>query len=85
AARAVALTAGTLLCAVALACVGALLFARRLLRATEYLGAATEGMVDGWLPPPADLRITELNALQKVLHAVSTRLIRLDAARQRHL
>jgi signal transduction histidine kinase len=85
AAHAVSLTAGTLLCAVALACVGALLFARRLLRATEYLGAATEGMVDGWLPPPADLRITELNALQKVLHAVSSRLIRLDAARQRHL
>jgi signal transduction histidine kinase len=85
AAHAVLLTAGTLLCAVALACVGALLFARRLLHATEYLGAATEGMVDGWLPPPADLRITELNALQKVLHAVSSRLIRLDAARQRHL
>nr|WP_198119848.1 HAMP domain-containing sensor histidine kinase [Massilia rhizosphaerae] len=85
AARAVSLTAGTLLCAVALACLGALLFARRLLAATEYLGAATEGMVDGWLPPPADLRITELNALQKVLHAVSTRLIRLEAARRRHL
>lgn len=85
AAHAVSLAAGTLLCAVALACVGALLFARRLLRATEYLGAATEGMVDGWLPPPADLRITELNALQKVLHAVSSRLIRLEAARQRHL
>lgn len=85
AARAVSLTAGTLLCAVALACLGALLFARRLLAATEYLGAATEGMVDGWLPPPADLRITELNALQKVLHAVSSRLIRLEAARQRHL
>jgi signal transduction histidine kinase len=85
AARAVALTAGTLLCAVALACVGALLFARRLLRATEYLGAAAEGMVEGWLPPPADLRITELNALQKLLHAVSSRLIRLEAARQRHL
>jgi signal transduction histidine kinase len=85
AAHAVSLTAATLLCAVALACVGALLFARRLLRATEYLGAATEGMVDGWLPPPADLRITELNALQKVLHAVSSRLIRLEAARRRHL
>ncbi|SDE86353.1 Signal transduction histidine kinase [Massilia sp. PDC64] len=85
AARAVSLTAGTLLCAVALACAGALLFARRLLRATEYLGAATEGMADGWLPPPADLRITELNTLQKVLHAVSSRLIRLEAARQRHL
>jgi signal transduction histidine kinase len=85
AARAVALTAGTLLCTVALACVGALLFARRLLRATEYLGAAAEGMVEGWLPPPADLRITELNALQKLLHAVSSRLIRLEAARQRHL
>ena len=85
AAHAVSLTAATLLCAVALACVGALLFARRLLRATEYLGAATEGMVDGWLPPPADLRITELNALQKVLHTVSSRLIRLEAARQRHL
>ncbi len=85
AAHAVSLTAATLLCAVALACAGALLFARRLLRATEYLGAATEGMVDGWLPPPADLRITELNALQKVLHAVSSRLIRLEAARQRHL
>jgi signal transduction histidine kinase/CheY-like chemotaxis protein len=85
AAHAVALTAGTLLCAVALACLGALLFARRLLRATEYLSTATEGMVDGWLPPPADLRITELNALQKVLHAVSTRLIRLEGARQRHL
>jgi len=85
AARAVALTAATLLCAVALAVLGALLFARRLLRATEYLGAATEGMVDGSLPPPRDLRIAELNALQKVLHAVSTRLIRLDDARKRHL
>ena len=85
AARAVSLTAGTLLCAVALACLGALLFARRLLAATEYLGAATEGMVDGWLPPPADLRITELNALQKVLHAVSSRLIRVEAARRLHL
>ncbi|HEX8784665.1 MAG TPA: ATP-binding protein, partial [Telluria sp.] len=85
AARAVALTAATLLCAVGLAVLGALLFSRRLLAATEYLGAATEGMAEGWLPPPADLRITELNALQKVLHAVSTRLIRLDAARKRHL
>ena len=85
AARAVSLTAGTLLCAVALASLGALLFARRLLAATEYLGTATEGMVDGWLPPPADLRITELNALQKVLHAVSSRLIRLESARRRHL
>ena len=85
AAHAVALTAGTLLCAVALACLGALLFARRLLRATEYLSTATEGMVDGWLPPPADLRITELNALQKILHAVSTRLIMREGARQRHL
>ncbi|WP_051971587.1 ATP-binding protein [Massilia sp. 9096] len=85
AARAVALTAVTLLCAVALAVLGALLFARRLLRATEYLGAAAEGMAEGRLPPPADLRITELNALQKVLHAVSTRLIRLDEARRHHL
>jgi signal transduction histidine kinase len=85
AAHAVSLTAGTLLCAVALACLGALLFARRLLAATEYLSTATEGMVDGWLPPPVDLRITELNALQKVLHAVSSRLIRLESARQRHL
>jgi signal transduction histidine kinase len=85
AARTVSLTAGTLLCAVALACLGALLFARRLLAATEYLSTATEGMVDGWLPPPADLRITELNALQNVLHAVSSRLIRLESARQRHL
>ena len=85
AAHAVSLTAATLLCAVAVACLGALLFARRLLAATEYLGAATEGMVEGWLPPPADLRITELNVLQKVLQAVSARLIRLEAARQRHL
>ena len=84
-AHAVSLTAATLLCAVAVACIGALLFARRLLAATEYLGAATEGMVEGWLPPPADLRITELNALEKVLHAVSARLIRLETARQRHL
>lgn len=85
AAHAVSLTAVTLLCAVAVASLGALLFARRLLAATEYLGAATEGMVEGWLPPPADLRITELNVLQKVLQAVSARLIRLEAARQRHL
>jgi signal transduction histidine kinase/ActR/RegA family two-component response regulator len=85
AARAVALTAATLLCAVVLAVLGAFLFSRRLLRATEYLGAATEGMAEGWLPPPADLRITELNALQKVLHRVSTRLIKLDTARKRHL
>jgi signal transduction histidine kinase/CheY-like chemotaxis protein len=85
AARAVALTAATLLCAVALAVLGAFLFARRLLRATEYLGAATEGMAEGWLPPPADLRIAELNALQKVLHTVSSRLIKLDTARKRHL
>jgi signal transduction histidine kinase len=85
AAHAVSLAAGTLLCAVALACLGALLFARRLLAATEYLSTATEGMVDGWLPPPVDLRITELNALQTVLHAVSSRLIRLEGARQRHL
>ena len=85
AAHAVSLTAATLLCAVAVASLGALLFARRLLAATEYLGAATEGIVEGWLPPPADLRITELNVLQKVLQAVSARLIRLEAARQRHL
>jgi signal transduction histidine kinase len=85
AARAVALIAATLLCAVVLAGLGALLFARRLLRATEYLGAATEGMAEGVLPPPVDLRIAELNALQKVLHTVSTRLIRLDGARRRHL
>ena len=85
AARAVALTAATLLCAVALAVLGAFLFSRRLLRATEYLGAATEGMAEGWLPPPADLRIAELNALQKVLHKASTRLIKLDSARKRHL
>jgi signal transduction histidine kinase len=85
AARAVALTAATLSCAVLMAVLGALLFARRLLRATAYLGAATEGMAEGALPPPLDLRITELNALQKVLHTVSARLSRLDEARRRHL
>jgi signal transduction histidine kinase len=85
AAHAVSLTAGTLLCAVALAVIGALLFSRRLLAATEYISAATEGMAEGWVPPPADLRITELNTLQKVLHATSLRLIRTEASRRRHL
>jgi signal transduction histidine kinase len=85
AAHAVSLTAGTLLCAVALAVIGALLFSRRLLAATEYISAATEGMAEGWVPPPADLRITELNALQKVLHATSLRLVRTEASRRRHL
>jgi signal transduction histidine kinase len=83
--HAVSLTAGTLLCAVALAVIGALLFSRRLLAATEYISAATEGMAEGWVPPPADLRITELNTLQKVLHATSLRLIRTEASRRRHL
>jgi len=83
--HAVSLIAATLLCAVGLACVGAFLFSRRLLAATEYLGAATEGMAEGWLPPPADLRITELNKLQAVMQAVSTRLIRTETARRRHL
>ncbi|WP_296948914.1 ATP-binding protein [uncultured Massilia sp.] len=83
--HAVSLTAATLLCAAALAVAGALLFARRLLAGIEYLGAATEGMAEGWLPPPADLRVTELNSLQQVLHAASTRLIRLETARRRHL
>jgi len=85
AAHAVSLIAATLLCAVCLACVGALLFSRRLLAATEYLGAATEGMAEGWLPPAADLRITELNKLQAVMQAVSTRLIRTETSRRRHL
>lgn len=85
AAHAVSLIAATLLCAVCLACLGAFLFSRRLLAATEYLGAATEGMAEGWLPPAADLRITELNKLQAVMQAVSTRLIRTDASRRRHL
>jgi len=85
AANAVSLIAATLLCAVSLAVLGALLFSRRLLAATEYLGAATEGMAEGWLPPPADLRITELNKLQAVMHAVSTRLIRTETSRRRHL
>jgi len=85
AAHAVSLIAATLLCAVGLACLGAFLFSRRLLAATEYLGAATEGMAEGWLPPPADLRITELNKLQAVMQAVSSRLIRADASRRRHL
>jgi signal transduction histidine kinase len=85
AAHAVSLTAGTLLCAVALAVIGALLFSRRLLAATEYISAATEGMAEGWVPPPADLRITELNTLQKVLHATSSRLIKAEASRRRHL
>jgi signal transduction histidine kinase len=85
AARAVSLTAATLLCAVVLALAGAILFARRLLAATEYLGAATEGMAEGWLPPPADLRITELNSLQQVLHAVSRRLQKAETGRRKHL
>jgi signal transduction histidine kinase len=85
AAHAVSLTAATLLCAVVLALAGAILFARRLLAATEYLGAATEGMAEGWLPPPADLRITELNSLQQVLHAVSRRLQKAEAGRRKHL
>ncbi|CAH0170824.1 Sensor protein TorS [Massilia sp. Bi118] len=85
AARAVSLTAATLLCAVVLALAGAILFARRLLAATEYLGAATEGMAEGWLPPPADLRIAELNSLQQVLHAVSRRLQKAEAGRRKHL
>jgi signal transduction histidine kinase/CheY-like chemotaxis protein len=85
AARAVSLIAATLLCAVALALGGAILFARRLLAATEYLGAATEGMAEGWLPPPADLRITELNSLQQVLHAVSRRLQKAETGRRKHL
>ena len=83
--HAVSLIAATLLCAVGLACVGAFLFSRRLLGATEYLSAATEGMAEGWLPPPADLRITELNKLQAVMQAVSTRLIRTETSRRRHL
>jgi signal transduction histidine kinase len=83
--HAVALIAATLLCAVVLALGGAILFARRLLAATEYLGAATEGMAEGWLPPPADLRITELNSLQQVLHAVSRRLQKAETGRRRHL
>jgi signal transduction histidine kinase len=83
--HAVSLTAGTLLCAVALAVIGALLFSRRLLAATEYISAATEGMAEGWPPPPADLRITELNTLQKVLHATSSRMIKAEASRRRHL
>ena len=85
AASAVSLIAATLLCAVALALAGAILFARRLLAATEYLGAATEGMAEGWLPPPADLRITELNSLQQVLHAVSRRLQKAETGRRKHL
>jgi signal transduction histidine kinase len=85
AARAVSLIAATLLCAVVLALAGAILFARRLLAATEYLGAATEGMAEGWLPPPADLRITELNSLQQVLHAVSRRLQKAETGRRKHL
>jgi signal transduction histidine kinase len=85
AARAVSLTAATLLCAVVLALAGAILFARRLLAATEYLGAATEGIAEGWLPPPADLRITELNSLQQVLHAVSRRLQKAETGRRKHL
>jgi signal transduction histidine kinase len=85
AASAVSLIAATLLCAVVLALAGAVLFARRLLAATEYLGAATEGMAEGWLPPPADLRITELNSLQQVLHAVSRRLQKAETGRRKHL
>jgi signal transduction histidine kinase len=85
AAHAVSLTAGTLLCALGLAVAGVLLFSRRVLAAAEYIGAATEGMAEGWLPPPADLRITELNVLQKVLHATSSRLIKTEASRRRHL
>jgi signal transduction histidine kinase len=85
AASAVSLIAATLLCAVALALAGAILFARRLLSATEYLSAATEGMAEGWLPPPADLRIAELNSLQQVLHAVSRRLQKAEAGRRKHL
>jgi signal transduction histidine kinase len=85
AANAVSLIAATLLCAVVLALAGAILFARRLLSATEYLGAATEGMAEGWLPPPADLRISELNSLQQVLHAVSRRLQKAEAGRRKHL
>ncbi len=85
AASAVSLIAATLLCAVALALAGAILFARRLLAATEYLGAATEGMAEGWLPPPANLRIAELNSLQQVLHAVSRRLQKAEAGRRKHL
>jgi signal transduction histidine kinase len=85
AASAVSLIAATLLCAVALALAGAVLFARRLLAATEYLGAATEGMAEGWLPPPADLRIAELNSLQQVLHAVSRRLQKAETGRRKHL
>ena len=85
AASAVSLIAATLLCAVALALAGAILFARRLLAATEYLGAATEGMAEGWLPPPADLRIAELNSLQQVLHAVSRRLQKAETGRRKHL
>ena len=57
----------------------------RLLAATEYLGAATEGMAEGWLPPPADLRIAELNSLQQVLHAVSRRLQKAETGRRKHL
>jgi len=85
AAHAVSLIAATLLCAVSLACLGAFLFSRRLLAATEYLGAATEGMAEGWLPPPADLRITELNKLQAVMQAVSSRLIKTETSRRHHL
>jgi signal transduction histidine kinase len=85
AASTVWLIAATLLCAVAMALAGALLFAHRLLIATEYLGAATEGMAEGWLPPPADLRITELNSLQQVLHAVSRRLQKAETGRRKHL
>jgi signal transduction histidine kinase len=85
AANAVSLIAATLLCAVVLALAGAILFARRLLSATEYLSAATEGMAEGWLPPPADLRIAELNSLQQVLHAVSRRLQKAETGRRKHL
>ena len=85
AAHAVSLTAATLLCAVVLALAGAILFARRLLAATEYLGAATEGIAEGWMPPPADLRIAELNSLQQVLHAVSRRLQKAETGRRKHL
>jgi signal transduction histidine kinase len=42
-------------------------------------------MAEGWMPPPADLRIAELNSLQQVLHAVSRRLQKAEAGRRKHL
>ncbi|WP_181259182.1 hybrid sensor histidine kinase/response regulator [Pseudoduganella armeniaca] len=85
AAQSVALLAAGFLIAILLALGGAVLFSRRLLRSIRHVSAAADMLPCYEIPPVADLRVEEMNRLQRSLHDAGSMLAAAERSRQEHL